>query len=60
MGARSLAGYTPIFHWWYLHQILTEEEKDERIHTAYGKNYERLVEVKTKWDPENMFRMNKN
>ena len=40
--------------------FLTEEEGDERIHAAYGKNYERLVEVKTHWDPENRFRMNKN
>jgi FAD/FMN-containing dehydrogenase len=40
--------------------FLTEEEGDERIHAAYGKNYRRLVEVKTKWDPENIFRMNKN
>ena len=28
--------------------------------SAYGKNYERLVEVKTKWDPGNLFRINKN
>ena len=40
--------------------FLTEEEGDERIHAAYGKNYERLVEVKNKWDPENLFRVNKN
>lgn len=40
--------------------FLTEEESDERIHAAYGKNYDRLVEVKTKWDPGNLFRMNKN
>ena len=40
--------------------FLTEEEGEDRIHAAYGNNYERLVEVKTKWDPENMFRMNKN
>jgi FAD/FMN-containing dehydrogenase len=40
--------------------FLTEEEGEERIHSAYRKNYERLVEVKTKWDPGNMFRMNKN
>jgi hypothetical protein len=39
---------------------LTEEEGDERIRAAYGKNYDRLVEVKTKWDPENFFRRNKN
>lgn len=40
--------------------FLTEDEGDERIQAAYGKNYDRLVEVKTKWDPENMFRLNKN
>jgi hypothetical protein len=40
--------------------FLTEEESDERIHAAYGKNYERLVDVKTKWDRENLFRANKN
>jgi FAD/FMN-containing dehydrogenase len=40
--------------------FLTEEEGEERIHAAYGKNYKRLVEVKTKWDPGNLFRMNKN
>ena len=31
--------------------FLTEEEGDERIHAAYGNNYERLVEIKSKWDP---------
>ncbi len=40
--------------------FLTEEETDDRIHAAYRKNYERLVEIKTKWDPANLFRMNKN
>jgi FAD/FMN-containing dehydrogenase len=40
--------------------FLTEEEGEERIHDAYRKNYERLVEAKTKWDPNNLFRINKN
>ncbi len=40
--------------------FLTEEEGDDRIQAAYGENYDRLVEAKTKWDPENMFRLNKN
>jgi FAD/FMN-containing dehydrogenase len=40
--------------------FLTEEEGDDRIHDAYGTNYERLIDVKSKWDPENMFRLNKN
>ena len=40
--------------------FLTEEEGDERIHAAYGNNYERLVKVKSKWDPGNLFCINKN
>jgi hypothetical protein len=38
----------------------TEDEGDERVHNAYGANYDRLVEVKTAWDPTNFFRVNKN
>lgn len=38
----------------------TEDEGDERLRNAYGTNYDRLVEVKTKWDPTNFFRVNKN
>ncbi len=40
--------------------FLTEEEGDDRTRAAYGANYDRLVEVKTKWDPDNMFATNKN
>ncbi|MDH4034361.1 MAG: FAD-binding oxidoreductase, partial [candidate division Zixibacteria bacterium] len=40
--------------------FLTEEEIGDRINDAYGENYQRLVEIKTKWDPDNFFRMNKN
>lgn len=40
--------------------FLNEEEGDDRIHDAYGKNYERLIEIKTKYDPGNLFRTNKN
>ncbi|HSL23724.1 MAG TPA: FAD-binding oxidoreductase [Vicinamibacterales bacterium] len=40
--------------------FLTEEEGDDRIRAAYGANYARLVDVKTAWDPENLFSGNKN
>lgn len=40
--------------------FLTEDEVGDRIHDAYGAHYERLVQVKTAWDPENFFRVNKN
>lgn len=40
--------------------FLTEEEGEEPIRAAYGRNHGRLVEVKTAWDPGNLFRINKN
>ena len=40
--------------------FLTQEEGDARIQDAYRDNYARLVDIKKKWDPDNMFRMNKN
>ncbi len=36
------------------------EEENERIKSAFGKNYERLVEIKRKYDPENIFHNNQN
>ncbi len=40
--------------------FLTEDDGADRTRAAYGKNYARLIEVKTKWDPENLFHVNKN
>jgi FAD/FMN-containing dehydrogenase len=36
------------------------EEKEDLVRAAYGANYDRLVELKTKYDPTNLFRMNQN
>ena len=40
--------------------FLTEEETGERVAAAYGQNLARLTEIKARWDPNNLFRMNKN
>ena len=36
------------------------EEGDERIRATYRGNYDRLTAIKTKYDPENFFRVNQN
>jgi FAD/FMN-containing dehydrogenase len=38
----------------------TAEEDEERIRAAYGANFDRLVEVKQQYDPDNLFRSNRN
>ena len=40
--------------------FLTEDDNSERTRAAYRTNYGRLVEIKGKWDPSNLFRANKN
>ncbi|MDB4927297.1 FAD-binding oxidoreductase [Mucilaginibacter sp.] len=36
------------------------DEGEERVKATYGENYERLVTVKNKYDPDNLFRVNQN
>ncbi len=40
--------------------FLTEEETGGRLQDAYGGHYDRLVDLKRKWDPNNLFHLNKN
>jgi FAD/FMN-containing dehydrogenase len=40
--------------------FLTEDDGSERDEAALGKAMQRLAEVKAKWDPDNVFRTNRN
>jgi hypothetical protein len=36
------------------------EEGDERVRASYGGNYDRLAQIKAKYDPDNLFHVNQN
>jgi FAD/FMN-containing dehydrogenase len=40
--------------------FMMDDEGDDRVRATYGRNYDRLVEVKGAYDPANLFRVNQN
>jgi hypothetical protein len=40
--------------------FMMDDEVQGRLQATYGENYERLVSVKAKYDPKNLFRVNQN
>src|SRR5215469_6000276 len=48
----------PLSHGAYVNSL--SETSDELVKAAYGSNYARLVEIKKKYDPKNVLRLNQN
>ena len=44
----------------YVNYLADDDGGTDRIRAAYGPNYDRLVEVKRTWDPDNLFRLNQD
>ena len=48
----------PFAHGVYVNQL--GDTSDQLVRSGYGSNYARLVEIKKKYDPKNMLRLNQN
>jgi FAD/FMN-containing dehydrogenase len=48
----------PFTSGYYTNALASDD--DSRMRTIYGRNYDRLVDIKTRFDPDNLFRLNAN
>ncbi|HEX3974518.1 MAG TPA: FAD-binding oxidoreductase [Stellaceae bacterium] len=58
--ARGLFDKTAPFASGSVYVNFMPEDEPGRIEKAYGRNYRRLAEIKRRYDPDNLFRMNQN
>jgi hypothetical protein len=49
----------PLTHGQYVNLAATDD-RDARVHAAYGDNYPRLAALQQRYDPNNLFRLNAN
>jgi FAD/FMN-containing dehydrogenase len=57
---RELAGELTPYSSGGIYVTYTSEEDEERVRDAYQSHYDRLVQVKDRYDPGNMFRLGQN
>ena len=36
------------------------DDEPDRVRAAYGANWDRLLDLKRRWDPDNVFHLNQN
>jgi FAD/FMN-containing dehydrogenase len=58
--ARQLFDATAPFATGSVYVNFMPDDEKGRVEKAYGKNYRRLAEIKRRYDPDNLFRMNQN
>jgi FAD/FMN-containing dehydrogenase len=51
-------GIEPHTHGFYVNEFNADDAS--RLRETYGGNYQRLVDLKTRFDPNNLFRLNAN